>query len=407
MAATAVTRGDASTLVDGYPKNYDYGWGELDAYAAVAEADGAVGYTPTPFPVELYQNPTIADGTVWDYEFEVTDPNTQISAVVTNGGVWTAIYLGEPWNDWFTVGMGQDFDAELRAPTGTPGGTLVDQSTCEVDSDTQCGSTGRQETLVADPADFPGGVLPLGTWRVHVEPWSDTDGLPEEIIDLTVTMGPVGGSVPPPPPPNAAPVASFTNSISDRQVTFTDTSTDGDGTVTGWSWDFGDGNGSSAQNPVYTYTADGTYTVTLTVTDDDGAASASLASQDVTVSAPTGGTLVADFTPSVDSATGVVTLTATPADGDSYDWVVDSWSGGWKNDPNPSLAPNGTGSNVATFTAKKSGDYVVTLTVVRAAASSSKTRTGAVSLSDSGGTSGGKPCNPNRKNCRATGAGFF
>jgi len=180
---------------------------------------------------------------------------------------------------------------------------------------------------------------------------------------------------------------------------FTDTSTDGDGTVVSRSWAFGDGNTSTTPDPSHTYGAAGTYTVTLTVTDNDGATDSASAS--VTVTAPNTAP-VAGFTPSVDSATGVVALAATPADGDSYDWVVDSWPGGWKNDPNPSLSPNGTGSNVATFTAKKSGDYVVTLTVVRGGGSSSKTRTVAVSLSDSGGTSGGKPCNPKRKNCPGT-----
>ncbi|MCZ6885338.1 MAG: S8 family serine peptidase, partial [Alphaproteobacteria bacterium] len=204
---TSVTRGDQSFLdAAGRPKNYDYGWGEIDAYAAVAEAEGASTYTPTLFPVELYQNPTIADGASWDFEFEVTDPNTQISVSVQNGGAWITSYIAV-LNLWIRASRGQDFDVQLYAPApqqGPPGGTLVDESTCEIDADTACGVSsatvpsvkelwGRQETLVADPADFSGGLLPLGTWRVHVEAWGDTDDKPSEIIDLTVLLGPLGG----------------------------------------------------------------------------------------------------------------------------------------------------------------------------------------------------------------------
>ena len=384
---TAMPRGDTSALDGaGRPKNYDYGWGELDAFASVAEASGAAGYTPTAFPVELYQNPTIADGTVWEYEFEVTDPNTQISAIVYNGGVWTAIYLG---GSWWATNMGQDFDAQLHAPVGTPGGTLVDESTCELDDDTQCGVIGRQETLVADPADF-GGSLPLGTWKVRVEPWNDTDGLPEEIVDLVITMGPLGGVAPPPPPANNAPVADFTHNESNLEVTFSDASTDSDGSIVSWDWDFGNGFSSAVQNPVYTYPAAGTYQVTLTVTDDDGATND--VTKEVTVTAPPppppGGNLVADFSASVDGATGVVSLTGAPTDGDSYLWSVDSWPGGWKNDPTASLSQS-PDSNTASFTATKSGDYVVTLTVTRGGDSDTVSNTVPVALGDSGGGGGG------------------
>ncbi|MCZ6637751.1 MAG: S8 family serine peptidase, partial [Alphaproteobacteria bacterium] len=194
LGDTAIPRGDQTVLdADGRPKNIDFGWGEVDAYAAVAEAEGASTYTPTPFPVELYQNPTIADGTVWDYEFEVTDPNTPVSVNVINGGNWrcTAYLFGS----CFQIIRGQDFDAQLFAPDDT----MVDESTCEVDGDTQCGGVGRQETLVANPADFGGGVLPLGTWRLHVEPWSDTDGKASENAEIIITLGPVGGGVIPVP----------------------------------------------------------------------------------------------------------------------------------------------------------------------------------------------------------------
>ncbi len=83
---------------------------------------------------------------------------------------------------------------------------------------------------------------------------------------------------------NNPPMAGFTTSIADLQVTFNDTSSDTDGSVVSWNWDFGDGGNSSAQNPVHTYTADGSYTVTLTVTDNGGDSDST--SQLVTVSSP-------------------------------------------------------------------------------------------------------------------------
>jgi hypothetical protein len=69
-----------------------------------------------------------------------------------------------------------------------------------------------------------------------------------------------------------------------------------------------------------------------------------------------GGTLVADFVSSVDPETGLVTLNASPdAGAETYTWVIESWPGGRKNDPRDSLTET---ENPATFTAKKSGDYV-------------------------------------------------
>ncbi len=56
-------------------------------------------------------------------------------------------------------------------------------------------------------------------------------------------------------------VASFTESITNRTVAFTNTSTGG----TGYIWYFGDGNASFQTNPTYTYSSDGIDTVMLIV----------------------------------------------------------------------------------------------------------------------------------------------
>lgn len=67
--------------------------------------------------------------------------------------------------------------------------------------------------------------------------------------------------------PIPAPVASFTSSITNLSVAFTDTST---GSPTSWLWDFGDGTTSALQNPVKVYAGQGTYNVVLTATNAGG-----------------------------------------------------------------------------------------------------------------------------------------
>jgi subtilisin len=123
--------------------------------------------------------------------------------------------------------------------------------------------------------------------------WTDDsgDGIKEPLLDVsnatlfkpTLVASSGGGE----PPANNPPTASFTFSPNGLTVTFTDTSTDSDGAIATWSWNFGDGATSVQQNPSHTYAAGGTYNVSLTVTDDDGATGST--SQNVTVTAPSGG----------------------------------------------------------------------------------------------------------------------
>ncbi|MGY1746890.1 PKD domain-containing protein [Blastococcus sp. SYSU D00695] len=88
-------------------------------------------------------------------------------------------------------------------------------------------------------------------------------------------------------PVNAAPVAAFTQSVTDLAVSVDGTSSrDSDGTVAGYAWDFGDGQSGTGATASHTYATPGTYTVRLTVTDDDAATAR--AEQPVTVTAPAG-----------------------------------------------------------------------------------------------------------------------
>ena len=109
---------------------------------------------------------------------------------------------------------------------------------------------------------------------------TDDDGAPSDIASQSVTVS--GGGV-----SNQNPVASFTESCTDLDCSFTDTSTDADGSIASWSWEFGDGNTSIGQNPNHSYGSGGTFTVTLTVTDNEGATDST--SSDVTVSSGGGG----------------------------------------------------------------------------------------------------------------------
>jgi outer membrane protein assembly factor BamB len=70
---------------------------------------------------------------------------------------------------------------------------------------------------------------------------------------------------------NDPPVANFTYTINELEVTFNASSSyDPDGNITTWSWDFGDGATGTGELVTYHYLLSGTYNVTLTVADDDG-----------------------------------------------------------------------------------------------------------------------------------------
>jgi PKD repeat protein len=91
-------------------------------------------------------------------------------------------------------------------------------------------------------------------------------------LAFTVTAAPVV----------TAPVAGFSFAATLLNVKMTDTST---GNPTSWLWNFGNGTTSAAQNPSVTYAAAGKYTVSLTATNSAGA---TVVSQDIIVTAPTG-----------------------------------------------------------------------------------------------------------------------
>ena len=97
---------------------------------------------------------------------------------------------------------------------------------------------------------------------------------------------------PNPPPPNELPTAAFTSTSSGLTATMDASgSTDPDGVVTSYLWSFGDDQTGTGPTPSHTYATAGTYDVTLTVTDDDGGTAS--VTQQVTVTAPPTGSVIA------------------------------------------------------------------------------------------------------------------
>lgn len=176
--------------------------------------------------------------------------------------------------------------------------------------------------------------LSAGTYYIMTNAYSAFSG-----VTLTVDYDLAG---------NTPPSASFTQSITNLSVSFSDTSSDSDGTVTGWSWNFGDGSTSSSQNPSHTYSSAGTYTVTLTATDNGGATDS--ASTSLTVTA-------ANQAPTAAFSQSISDLTVSFSDGSSdSDGSISSRS--WNfGDGNTSSSTNPTHTYAA------AGTYTVSLTV--------------------------------------------
>ncbi len=324
----------------------EYGHGVIDAYSAVAEASGAVGYAPNAYPGYIpLPGETVADSSNWTYEFTVTPELVGLpiagSAIIDGTFVQTCLFWFGPdcflWDSLWSPDL--EIILEEQANNGTwsqvtAGSGEVTLSECPAYG--ECGQVGRSEVVHFVPSA-------TGTFRFRVFPFDDgTNPALGGNFDFEISMGaPATG--------NAMPTAGFTFTTSDLMADFIDTSTD-DGTIMSRSWDFGDGSPPSTDtNPSHPYGAGGNYNVTLTVTDDGGGVDSEI--QPVTVSEPGVNNMpVAAFTADCNN------LDCTFADASSdSDGTIDSWS--WDfGDGNTSTAASPSHTYAA-------GTYNVTLTV--------------------------------------------
>ena len=176
----------------------------------------------------------------------------------------------------------------------------------------------------------------------------------------TVGQGLYSLSVPYDVPQVPAPVSSFTTSITNLAVAFTDTSTN---TPTSWAWDF-DGDGTSTlQNPSHTFSAAGTYSVSLTATNAGGA---NTSSTNVTVTAALPNPPVAAFTRSISNLVVAFTDTSTNT---PTAWAWDFGDNGTSTQQNPSHTYAAAGTYAVELTATNAGgsdDFSSNITVTTA-----------------------------------------
>jgi serine protease AprX len=172
MEGTALDVGPAG-------KDNDWGAGLLDAYGAVADANGSSGSTA--FPAHTYWTGSVPNVGSWSKTFTLGpgDLGAPIAAtILTHGTLTCTIDLGPL--GCFQYAWLPDLEAELDGPSGF----AVATSTCPAGS-SEC-TYGRQETLHIRPKK-------AGTYTIRVYPAADGDGSGGS-FSVDLFTGPVGGA---------------------------------------------------------------------------------------------------------------------------------------------------------------------------------------------------------------------
>ena len=173
------------TAVDAGPvgKDNDWGAGLLDAYAAVAQAEGSSGHAP--FPAYQRMTGSVANNGTSSKTFTLgsSDLNAPIAATITTGGQLICIIDVGPLG-CLQYGWVPDLEAALYGPDGF----LITDSTCPLDD--EC-TFGRQETLHVTPTQ-------TGTYTIKVYPAADGDGTGGS-YSIDLFHGPLAGGGSPPP----------------------------------------------------------------------------------------------------------------------------------------------------------------------------------------------------------------
>lgn len=244
-------------------------------------------------------------------------------------------------NDWLfstclDLEAGEQYELKFFNSVGNSGGTVFNEKlkvAIGTSADASAMTTVLQDLgeLTNDFYEETSIVFTVpsnGVYYIGFHCYSDADKFFLAIDDVTV-----GVQLPP--------VANFTTSKDQLEVTFVSTSTGGADSL---SWDFGDGGTASTNNPVHTYAAAGTYYVCLTAFNEAGS---DTFCDSVEVSAG-GNVPVANFNASHNGL--VVTFTSTSSDADSLYWDFDD---GGASTANP-----------VTHTFNTPGTYNVCLTAV-------------------------------------------
>jgi serine protease AprX len=272
LHATAIDRGAPGP-------DHEYGWGLVDAYAAIAEASGdTMSYAPTEYPSYTQVSGSVSDNGNWTYGFEVTaaEIDLPIAATLTAQGVLAGYTTScssvfPCWWDPDLELVVEEFSGGVWSqvdPVENSGSAEVTRSECPDIG--ECGSVGRVE-LVHFIAKTE------GQYRFRVYPFAGgTNNGKGGSFELEISMGV-------PASQNAAPVVTIDEPL---VTTYDETETiffaasaadveDDNGALTGsnsWSW------ASDIDGPIGGVkssfsTSDlsvGVHTVTASVTDSGG-----------------------------------------------------------------------------------------------------------------------------------------
>ena len=154
---------------------------------------------------------------------------------------------------------------------------------------------------------------------------------------------------------NTAPAASFTGSVNDLTINFTNTTTN----ATSYGWNFGDGETSTDQTPSHTYAEDGVYEVTLTATNGCGSVTAT--NSFTIVTPPTAGFSAMQTSGCAPFAVEFSNESSNNAA--TFSWTFPGGTPATSTEENPVVTYNAAGTYSITLTVSNpAGDNTFTLT---------------------------------------------
>ena len=380
-----------------------YGWGIVDAFAAVqwTDSEPSLGLESPSLQAEFIAEPTLGPkntrvqftnqstgnitSVLWDFGDGTTssalnpfhiygDPHTYDVSLTVTGPDGSDTETKETYIKLFIPEVpNADFTRDPISVNKPMIVQFIDTSTCPASLIYKSNGTILTGGSIESADD--GGIT---TWT-----WDFGDGTTSNernpahtyqhtgsyTVSLTV-VGPGGSDtvtktnyvqVTPP-----APVANFTTTqrsgASPLVVQFTDTST---GNITSRLWNFGDGTTSMQQNPSHTYQNIGSYTVSLTVTGSGGTDTKTIEGYiQVTLPAP-----VANFTAKPRSGNGPLAVQFTDiSTGQALSRLWDFGDGTTSSERNPKHIYHNIGS------------YAVSLTVVGPSGSNTETKKGYIQV---------------------------